>query len=65
MSVAKLKIGSDLIQQIQAVEDAARRFGFPIASRALNQAKNAIGWEMAGNIAMADLARVGKRAGEP
>lgn len=65
MSVARLKVGQDLVQQIQAVEDAAMRLGFPIASRALNQAKNAIGWEMAGSIAMADLARVGKRAGEP
>lgn len=64
MTPERMTASQDLIQRIQAAEDAAMRAGFPIASRALNQAKNTIGWETAGNIAMADLARVGKRAGE-
>lgn len=65
MTPERLRSGQELIQHIQALEDAAMRNGFPITSRALNQAKNAIGWELAGSIAMADQARAGKRSGEP
>lgn len=61
----RLSTGGGLIQHIQAAEDQAMRDGFPITSQALNQAKNALGWEIAGNISMADMARVGKRKGEP
>jgi hypothetical protein len=64
MSAERTKAGADLIQKIQAAEDTAMRAGFPITSRALNQAKNTIGWELANNIAAADRARMGKRAGE-
>jgi hypothetical protein len=61
----RMATGAGLIQHIQDAETQAMRDGFPITSRALNQAKNALGWEMANNIAMADMARLGKRAGEP
>lgn len=64
-SAKRTATGSGLIQHIQSAEDQAMRGGFPITARALNQAKNALGWEIGNNIAMADLARVGKRAGEP
>jgi hypothetical protein len=61
----RMATGNKLLRDIQAAEDQAMRDGFPISSRALNQAKNALGWEMASNLAMADMARIGKRAGEP
>jgi hypothetical protein len=60
----RMTSGSGLIQHIQDAETQAMRDGFIVTARALNQAKNAAGWEMAGNIAQADLARVGKRSGE-
>lgn len=65
MSKERIASGSGLLQHIQAAENQAMRDGFPITSRALNQAKNALGWEMSGNISMADKARLGKREREP
>lgn len=64
-ALSRLVIGRDLIQLIQAAETQAMRDSFPITARTLNQAKNALGWEMSGNITLADLARIGKRVGEP
>jgi len=42
-----------LISAIQLAEDQAMRLGMPISSRALNRAKNALGWEIAGNLEQA------------
>jgi hypothetical protein len=60
----RMASGQGLIQHIQNAETQAMRDGFPITSRALNQAKNALGWEITGDISMADKARLDKRQGE-
>lgn len=53
-----------LLQDIQEIEDRAMRLGFPITTRGLNNAKNALGWEIAGDLTRAEMATRGKRAGE-
>lgn len=53
-----------VIAQIEALEHVAYERGLLITARALNQAKNACGWEIAGNAGLAAKAAVGKRAGE-
>lgn len=45
-----------LLQDLTALEMRANRLGLFPAARALNNAKNAIGWQMAGNIEKADEA---------
>lgn len=42
--------GSGLIQHIQNAETQAHRDGFHVTAHALNRAKNALGWEMQGEI---------------
>lgn len=37
-----------LLQEIQEIEDRAHRLGVHVTGRALNRAKNALGWEIAG-----------------
>ncbi len=39
-----------LLADIQALEGFAHARGFHVTAHALNRAKNALGWEMAGNI---------------
>ena len=39
-----------LVAAIQAAESAAQQCGLMVAARALNRAKNAAGWEMAGDL---------------
>lgn len=55
-----LKGGKDspqsLIRDIQELEMRANALHLFPASRALNNAKNAVGWQIAGNIAKADEA---------
>lgn len=54
----------DISNQIQKIESAAHRLGLHITGHALNNAKNASGWEVAGDIAMAGKAAIGVRAGD-
>lgn len=48
--------GYKLIAAIQAAESEAHRLGLHCTGHALNNAKNAIGWEIAGNIEAAGMA---------
>lgn len=50
-----------LIQEIEELEQRAGRLELHVTARALNQAKNALGWEMAGNILAAGKASRGQR----
>lgn len=50
-----------LVQEIQELESRAHRLGMTITGHALNNAKNACGWEMAGNILRAGNAARGER----
>lgn len=52
-----------ILQDIQALEARCHQLGLMIGARALNNAKNAIGWEAAGNTDAADLATRGLRVG--
>lgn len=45
-----------LLRDLTALEMRANKLGLFPAARALNNAKNAIGWQLAGNIAEADKA---------
>lgn len=45
-----------ILQDVQALETRANALGLYPAARALNNAKNAIGWQLAGNIQRADEA---------
>jgi hypothetical protein len=45
-----------LLRDLTALEMRANALGLFPAARALNNAKNAIGWQLAGNIAEADAA---------
>jgi hypothetical protein len=53
-----------LIEQIQALETEAHRIGLHTTGHALNNAKNAGGWEFAGNVEEAARASKGIRPGE-
>jgi hypothetical protein len=48
--------GSGLLAHIEAAERQAHRDGFHVTAHALNRAKNACGWEMAGDIEQAGKA---------
>lgn len=41
---------------VQALETEAHRLGCHIGAHSLNRAKNAIGWEMAGDLEQASIA---------
>jgi hypothetical protein len=47
--------------EIEELEQRAHRLGMRVTARALNQAKNALGWERAGNILAAGKAARGGR----
>lgn len=47
---------SQLLLDIDALERRANALGLFPAARALNNAKNAAGWQLAGNISEADAA---------
>lgn len=51
-----------LLGDIQALENRAHRLGMTITGLALNNAKNAAGWEMAGETTLAGNAARGERA---
>jgi len=50
-----------LCQEIEELEQRAGRLGMHVTARALNQAKNALGWEMTGDILAAGKASRGQR----
>lgn len=53
-----------LLEDIQLLETRAHHLGLTVTGHALNNAKNAAGWEMAGNIELAGKAARGERSGE-
>ena len=53
------KAADQLILDIQALESRAHRLGLHATGHALNSAKNAIGWEMAGEPEKAGMAARG------
>jgi hypothetical protein len=55
---------AELIKKIQAAETEAHRIGLHLTGHALNAAKNAAGWEFAGDIEEAARAAKGIRPGE-
>lgn len=54
-----------LVLDIQSLESRAHRLGMTVTGRALNNAKNAAGWELAGEIELAGKASRGDRPGKP
>lgn len=52
----KTASGHGLLQHIQDAETQAHRDGFHVTAHALNRAKNALGWEMAGDVKQAGAA---------
>lgn len=56
--------GQAIAATIQALELRAHRAGLTVTAHALNNAKNAIGWEMAGDLLSAGRASRGERKGE-
>lgn len=53
-----------LLGDIQTLESRAHRLGMTITGHALNNAKNAAGWELAGETELAGMASRGERKGE-
>jgi hypothetical protein len=51
----------NLVQDVQEIEDRARALGLHVTAHAINRAKNALGWEIAGNIEQAGKASRGER----
>ena len=76
MPAKKLKLGQPgyagarraerqiILQQLEEIERSAHVAGLTITARGINNAKNACGWEMAGNTDMAEKSTRGVRAGE-
>lgn len=53
---ARMAHGSGLVAHIQNAETQAHRDGFHVTAHALNRAKNALGYEMAGDVLQAGRA---------
>lgn len=53
-----------MIGKIEELEQSAHQLGMHVTGHALNNAKNALGWEIAGNIKVAGLAAKGQRVGK-
>lgn len=56
-----ISASQQLLGEIEALEQEANRLGAFVTARALNQSKNALGWEMAGNVLAAGKAARGIR----
>ncbi len=50
------ELRDNLLDEIQACEDRAHKLGLHVTGHALNRAKNALGWELAGDIEKAGKA---------
>lgn len=55
--------GHGLLAHIEAAERRAHQDGFHVTAHALNRAKNALGWEMAGDVEQAGRASRDERPG--
>lgn len=55
------RTNQQMIRNIETLEQLAGSQGFHVTARALNQAKNAFGWELAGDILAAGKAARGER----
>lgn len=55
----------EIINALQALEMRAHSAALTVTGHAINNAKNAAGWELAGHVVMAGKASRGERAGEP
>lgn len=60
-SFAKRPASNTLVAAIEAAEQQAHRDGFHVTAHALNRAKNAYGWEAAGDVERAGEAARGQR----
>jgi hypothetical protein len=56
-----ISASQQLLSEIEALEQEANRIGAYVTARTLNQAKNALGWEMAGDVLMAGKISRGER----
>lgn len=54
----------EIINALQALEMRAHSARLTVTGHAINNAKNAAGWELAGDVVMAGKASRGERAGE-
>lgn len=61
---AQHEMRQELLADIQRLENMAHSLKMTITARGLNQAKNALGWEMAGCTKQAAKAASGIRPGE-
>lgn len=59
-SVTKAAHGNALLATLEAAEQTAHRNGFHVTAHALNRAKNALGWEIAGEVERAGEAARGQ-----
>lgn len=50
----------NMVQEIQDIETRAHGLGMHVTAHALNRAKNALGWELAGDIVQAGKAARGE-----
>jgi len=53
MTLSERLIKSELLKQIEQCEQKAHRLGMHVTGYSLNRAKNAAGWEAAGNVEQA------------
>ncbi len=51
-----LASAQNMIQEIQELESRAHDLGMHVTAHALNRAKNALGWEISGNVEQAGKA---------
>lgn len=58
----RMASGSGLLAHIEAAEQQAHRDGFHVTAHALNRAKNACGWEIAGDVERAGQAARDERS---
>jgi len=52
----------NLLRDIQDIEDRAHRLGMTVTAHAINRAKNALGWEIAGDVVRAGKASRDERS---
>lgn len=53
-----------IINELQSLESRAHKAGLHVTGHAINNAKNAAGWELAGNVEVAGMAARGQRVGD-
>lgn len=51
----------DFVEEVQALETKAHDLGLHVTGHALNRAKNALGWELAGDIEQAGRSALDQR----